>query len=266
MARLGAQALSHGVGRRVALQGAGLRALDGELRPPVVRAAPVTVSVVMPIYRAAEYLPAALGSVVRQTYEDWELFAVDDGSQDRGVDAALDRVRSDRRVTVVQLDTTDAERAETVRYATIINRCAALGADYLTFLCGDDFYYPDRLERMVAKLDLGLDVVYGAQRLLHEDGTEFGVRSCQGVLANAYHQVDLNSVMLTRTAFEAVGGFPDTPPTAQMWREADAHFWNRLTGVGYVFVPVDDPERPTDCKRYRSDSVDMRVRRGETPW
>jgi hypothetical protein len=51
-----------------------------------------------------------------------------------------------------------------------------------------------------------------------------------------------------------------------MWREADAHFWNRLTDAGYVFVPVDDPERPTDCKRYRDGGIDARVIRGETPW
>ena len=225
----------------------------------------MSVTVVMPVYEAADCLPAAIGSVMAQTYEDWELVAIDDGSSDPRVARTLEAAEADPRVFTVRLETTEAERRESVRYATLINLWATFGGDYLTFLCGDDFYLPDRLERMVAKLDEGADVVYGAQRMVR-DGVEFGVRSCQGVLDNAYHKVDLNSVMLTHRAFDAVGGFPDTPPTAQMWREADAHFWNRLTDAGYVFVPVDDPERPTDVKRYRDEGIDARVIRGETPW
>ncbi|HEY1740014.1 MAG TPA: hypothetical protein VGI86_14965, partial [Acidimicrobiia bacterium] len=81
----------------------------------------------------------------------------------------------------------------------------------------------------------------------------------------AYHHVDLNSVMLTRGAFDEVGGFPDTPATPQMWREADARFWRRLTvDAGHTFVPV--PGGPTDCKRYRSEGIDERVKAGLTPW
>ena len=218
----------------------------------------------MPIYDAAEYLPQAIDSVLDQTYEDWELIAVDDNSPDLRVMDILDAI-TDRRVTVIHLETTEKKRWESVRYAAIINQSAAVSwGTYLTFLCGDDFYYPDRLERMVAKLDEGNDVVYGPQRMLNEDGTEFGIRSATEVLSNAYHQVDLNSVMVTRKAFENAGGFPTTP-TEKGWREADAHFWNRLTAQGYKFIPVDGSE-PTDAKRYRADSVDQRVIRGETPW
>jgi glycosyltransferase involved in cell wall biosynthesis len=225
----------------------------------------MTVSVLLAAYEAADYLQDAVDSVFAQTYQDWELVAVDDNSADPRVMQILDAAGRDPRVFVVHLGTTEDERRQSVRYATIFNLCAEIAEGALTFLCGDDFYYPDRLERMVAKLAEGNDVVYGAQRMLR-GGVEFGVRSCQGVLDNAYHKVDLNSVMLTHRAFHAVGGFPDTPPTPQMWREADAHFWNRLTDAGYVFVPVDDPERPTDCKRYRDGGIDARVIRGETPW
>jgi glycosyltransferase involved in cell wall biosynthesis len=234
----------------------------------------MTVSVLLAAYEAADYLQDAVDSVFAQTYQDWELVAVDDNSADPRVMQILDAAGRDPRVFVVHLGTTEDERRQSVRYATIFNLCAEIAEGALTFLCGDDFYYPDRLERMVAKLAEGNDVVYGAQRLVPMPG-EYGervlhgteaIRHCQGVLTDAYHKVDLNSVMVTHTAFDMAGGFPDRPPTPQMWREADALFWRRLTFTGYVFFPVDDPERPTDAKRYRNDSVDARVIRGETPW
>jgi glycosyltransferase involved in cell wall biosynthesis len=212
-------------------------------------------------------LPSAIGSVRAQTFEDWELFIVDDGSS-CGTAVPREAEATDERVTFLALNPTPRQRAASVRYARNLN-LAALNTtgEYLTFLCGDDFYMPDRLERMLAVLEPQgfplCDVAYGAQRVLYEDQPE-GLRPTQGVLEDAALKVDLNSVMLTRSAFEHVGGFPDTPPTPMLWRQADAELWRRLNRLGYVFVPV--PGGPTDTKRYRDEGVDARVIRGETPW
>lgn len=222
------------------------------------------VTVVLTVYEAADYLQQAIDSVLGQTFRDWELVIADDGSKDPRIKEILEAI-VDQRVTAFSLETTEAERRMSVRYASLINWAVEMcDSPYVTFLCGDDFYYPDRLERMVKKLDAGHSVTYGPQALLNEDGSNYGYRPAPGVLTIAYHQVDLNSVMIRRDIFQKVGGFP-TEPTDQMWREADAHLWNRLTDAGYFFVPVDGPE-PTDAKRYRDDSVDMKVRQGEVPW
>jgi glycosyltransferase involved in cell wall biosynthesis len=225
----------------------------------------VKVSVLMTVYEAADYLEAAVQSVIGQTFLDWDLLVMDDGSPDPRIMEYLSSI-DDERVTIVHFDTTSAEREQSVRYATLLNWGAEVTqGDYLTFLCGDDFYYSHRLGTMVDKIEEGHDVVYGSQRLLRENGDWFHVRTATQVLTSAYHQVDLNSVMVTRRAFDKVGGFPAEPsPTA--WREADALFWNRLTDAGYLFVPVALQEGCTDAKRYRNESVDARVIRGETPW
>lgn len=221
----------------------------------------MTVSVLLTSYNAGSLLECAIDSVLDQTYRDFELLILDDGSTDPTTVRNLQR-----GLRLEVFEPTPEDRAQTVRYATLLNWGAAhTTGKYLTFLCGDDYFMPDRLARMVAKIEENHDVVYGPQLMLDESGRELGTRPVLGTLDDAYHVVDLNSVMVTRDAFDAVGGFPDRPATPQLWREADAHFWRRLTDAGYRFVPVDGDE-PTDVKVYRSDSVDARVIRGETPW
>lgn len=223
-----------------------------------------TVSVILTVYNAGRYLQQSLSSVADQTFRDFELLVMDDGSTDPLVHTlladVLDTEMFDRDQAVVYYESpTEDERRASCRYATLINRAAeASTGHYLTYLAGDDYYLPDRLERMVAKLEEGHDVVYGAQQMI---GDTVGVRGTLGVLMDAWQRVDLNSVMHTRKSFLDAGGWPTDP---LYWRDADAYFWRRLTDAGYVFVPVEGG--PTDVKRYRSDSVDMRVRAGLTPW
>lgn len=221
----------------------------------------MTVTVVLTVYNAGQYLPKAIESVLRQTYTDFELWVMDDGSTDPLVAHTLASIH-DPRVAVVTHSPTAEERAATTRYATLINiAVAASDGELITYLCGDDYYADDRLERMVAEIENGHDVVYGSQVLLNQYGQMFGIRPTEGVLDDAYHRVDHNSVMHTRTAFEKAGGWDDSP---EHWRQADAIFWRRLTAAGYQFHPVGGG--PTDAKHYRPDGVDQCAIRGEDPW
>ena len=219
------------------------------------------VTVLLTVYNSGHLLQRAIDSVLTQSYTDLELLILDDGSTDPGVARILTGV-TDRRARVHTFNPTPVERAATARYATLINWGAAHSSGgYLAYLAGDDHYLPDRLRRMVELLDKGHRVVYGPQLMTSETGGEIGVRHTIGVTLDAYHHVDLNSVMQTRESFELVGGWPDDP---ELWRDADAHMWRRLNEAGIPFVPVEG--EPTDCKCYRADSVDQRVIAGKEPW
>lgn len=102
------------------------------------------VSVVVPTYNRTAFLRDAVRSVLAQTYADWELIVVDDGSTDSTRDdlAAI----QDARVRVI-------ERAHCGRPAVLRN--VALGVargSYVAFLDSDDMWLPEKLGRQVTLL------------------------------------------------------------------------------------------------------------------
>lgn len=102
-----------------------------------------TVSIIMPCHNAAGHLPASVGSVLAQTFADWELIAVDDGSSD-GTLAWL-QAQADTRIH------TQSQPNQGVSAARNAGLAAARG-DYVAFLDADDTWSPDFLETMLAAL------------------------------------------------------------------------------------------------------------------
>ena len=63
-------------------------------------------SVIMAAYNAEKYIEDAIGSVLNQTYEDWELVVVDDGSSDKTAEIVDNIARKDMRIQVIHLPET----------------------------------------------------------------------------------------------------------------------------------------------------------------
>ncbi len=112
------------------------------------------VSVVMPAWNAGPFIQEAVESVLAQTFVDWELIIVDDGSTDGTVNAA-GRVE-DTRIRLIEQRNAGASAARN-------SGVAAANADYVFFLDADDRLRPDALQRVVAALDANPKVcaVYG---------------------------------------------------------------------------------------------------------
>ena len=98
-------------------------------------------SIVIPTYNRAAFLPKAIESVLAQTYTDWELIIVDDGSTDNTKEVASKYC--DSRITYIYQQ--NAERS-TARNNGIMH---ATG-EYVCFLDSDNYVKPDRLEKMSA--------------------------------------------------------------------------------------------------------------------
>ena len=60
------------------------------------------VSIVMPTYNVENYLPAAIESVLKQTFKNWELLVIDDGSTDQSNAVALKYAQNDKRINVLK--------------------------------------------------------------------------------------------------------------------------------------------------------------------
>lgn len=103
-----------------------------------------TVSVIMPAFRCAEYLPQAIESVLAQTFSDFELIVVDDGSPD-DTGEIVARYRGDRRVIYVRQENAGLPGARNtgVRNAR---------GQFIAAVDADDALAPTALEEMTAAL------------------------------------------------------------------------------------------------------------------
>lgn len=100
------------------------------------------ISVVLPVYNAASYLSKALDSILKQTYVEWELILVDDGSKDESGEICEDYAKQDSRITVIhkQNEGCSAARQTGMGYVK---------GQYVLHVDADDWMEPVMLERLV---------------------------------------------------------------------------------------------------------------------
>jgi len=217
------------------------------------------VSVLLTSYNKPAMLAEAIDSVLDQTYRDFELIVLDDNSA-IDVRDVLFRHWGRPNLVLYKSNVGPLERPLTVRYATLANIGLQLArGEYVTYLCDDDLYLSERLERMVERLDRGdCQVVYGSQEMWLEEG-KTSIRAAVDVLTVPGGMVDHSSVMHTRKAGLEVGGWDDD---RQYWRAADGMFFNRLAAAGHHFHPIPEV---LDVHRYHAESVSGRMQRGLEP-
>ena len=97
------------------------------------------VSVIIPVYNVAEYLPECLDSVISQTLKEIEIICVDDGSTDNSVEILKEYANKDSRITVIVQKNLHAGVARNAGLAVAKGK-------YLSFLDSDDFFEPTLLE------------------------------------------------------------------------------------------------------------------------
>lgn len=225
------------------------------------------VSIIMTCYNKPEWLEESMDSVINQTYQDWELWVMDDNSPQEVWDI-LNRYSADPRVHLFNSHVTEDERFATARYATLINKAFNMTAgNWITYLVDDDMYYPDRLQILMDFLNNhpGVDVAYHSLENIDTHSNPGGVRPIKGVLdglteeTQAFNYVDHNMVIHTRQAFIDARGWYDV---AGVWGGADAYFWRRLNEAGYKFYPIDT-DKPLGAKRYHHKNVQAMIVRGE---
>jgi glycosyltransferase involved in cell wall biosynthesis len=108
------------------------------------------VSVIIPAYNYARFLPGAIQSVLDQTFRDFELIVVDDGSTDDTADVVSPYARRHGVIYIRQENRgLSAARNTGIRHA---------GGELVAFLDPDDLWLPEKLQRQVALMDANADV------------------------------------------------------------------------------------------------------------
>lgn len=173
------------------------------------------VSIVIPLGRDSPYLRDAVASVRAQTFARWELVVVDNGATDPG--AVNELLADDLRMRIVSID----HRATAARAQNV--GVGATSGDLITFLGDDDVWVPERLEKQVAvhAANPQAPASYCALWYMDANGEPFGSpwRSRQAssseMIRGAAPTPFGGTLMVTRNAWSAVGGFSPEVPTLE---------------------------------------------------
>jgi hypothetical protein len=206
-----------------------------------------SVSVVIPCYNYARFLPAALGSVVSQQDVDVEAIVIDDCSTDDTADVAAAFAASDPRIQV------RSHPRNLGHIATYNDGLAAASGEYVVILSADDLLTPGSLARATALLDAHPNVGFAYGRTERFAGSSPPAPDGTGKRWTIWRGHDwirarcrrgLNviwspEVVMRASVQRAIGGYrPDLPRTGdfEMWmRAACVSDVGRVDGVDQAF-------------------------------
>jgi glycosyltransferase involved in cell wall biosynthesis len=191
------------------------------------------VSVIIPTFNQADFIPRAMQSVLDQSLAEWELLVVDDGSEDE-TEPVVGRY-SDSRIHYARQDNAGPSAARNLGIARS-------SGEYVAFLDADDWWHPDLLAQLTSTLDQASSDTSVAHcdwcycdatgtRRAHQSA-RFEPRAALSTLV-LRNPIAIHSAVLRRTMIESINGFSESDLLE------DWDLWLRIaqSGGGFVHVP-----------------------------
>ena len=193
------------------------------------------VSIIMPVYNGESYLGEAIESILTQTFQNWELLLVNDGSTDSSADIMERYAGQDQRIKLIY----NRKNLYLPKSLNTGFRCA--NGKYLTWTSDDNRYKKDALEVMVAALEAqpSCGMVYCDMEYINGQGEVTGYFS--GDLSGIYVEDPIGACFLyRREVAERVGEYDP-----QMILVEDYDYWLRISRQ-FEIVHI-----PNFCYQYR---------------
>jgi glycosyltransferase involved in cell wall biosynthesis len=224
---------------------------------PADGAHPPLVSIILPTYNGAKYLPEAIESCLSQTYRHWELIVVDDSSTDRTPEILTKYAGRDPRIRPIRHQVN-----RKLPGALNTGHVTATGK-YLTWTSDDNRFVPSAIEQLVGFLEQNptIGLVYADAVFIDEHGHELRGFPAESPSKLAYYNAVGGCFMYRRSVYQATGGY-DT----ELFLAEDYDYWlrvyrqfdiARLPRVLYQFRQHDESLTSTS----RSDAVRANVER-----
>jgi len=188
-----------------------------------------TVSVIIPTYNRAHLVGRAIQSVLNQTYQDFELIVVDDGSKDSTEKVIKEFQQKDNRIIYLKHDQNKGGSA--ARNTGI----KASRGEYIAFLDSDDLWLPEKLKVEINILENGKKFIICSTGYNFIDQRNNKIIGYSKIKRKVISQKNvLNANCITTNDFTAIkekvieiGGFDEKLPARQDW-----DFWIRITSLG----------------------------------
>lgn len=200
------------------------------------------ISVIMPAYNAGKYIAESIQSVLDQTYQNWELVVVDDGSTDNTAEVVEAFALKDARVKILR-------RRNGGQGAARNTALAQARGPLVAFLDADDLWIPNKLSLQVSALsETGAQVVFSDGFYFTDDDTtdeSLPFETMKGKFAGeemfkllfAYNRIHILSVLVRRDSLDAVGLFEESRLCQNC---EDYDLWLKLARNGAVFYGMHE--------------------------
>ena len=194
------------------------------------------VSIVIPTYNHAPMLQRALATVIEQTYQNWNAIVVNNYSTDNTLEVVASF--NDPRIQCVNFRNNGvigASRNEGIALAT---------GKYVAFLDSDDTWFPTKIEKCVASLENGSDLVCHAEYWIDESGNSRLVAYGPSEAATHHNliykgnRISTSATMVRATLLKEVNGFDVSP---ELISTEDYDLWIRLAAKSSKFAFINEP-------------------------
>lgn len=193
----------------------------------------------MPAYNAATFIEESILSVLKQTYPNWELLIVDDGSIDNTADIAQKFCDIDVRIKYLFQE--NGKQGKARNFAIQQSK-----GEYIAFLDADDLWVAEKLERQVTVLreNSEISLIFSNGYVMIEDKIEAFPIVVKNIWTSddipffiENNRVPILSVIVKKTAIIAVGGFSEN---SEIQNVEDYHLWMKLLFSGFKFMSVKE--------------------------
>lgn len=121
------------------------------------------VSIITPTFNSANYIAETIASVQNQTYSNWEMIIVDDGSSDETENIVASIIENDKRIQFYKLD---QNSGPAVARNTAIEKAKGL---FMTFIDADDIWFPTFIENSIKTIkEQNVPFVFSSYRRANE--------------------------------------------------------------------------------------------------
>lgn len=183
------------------------------------------ISIVIPLFNKEKYIVETINSVLNQTFKDFELIIVNDGS----IDNSLDIVQSfiDNRIKIISIENGGVSNARNVgiKHAQY---------EWIAFLDGDDYWAPQYLSEAFNKIynDPTIQVIATNYYKVYKDRKIKGLNISTGFINSYFETPCINSsaVIINKEILNFTGFFLEKLKYGE-----DQHLWFRLANYTNIF-------------------------------
>lgn len=186
------------------------------------------VSIITPTWNRQEMIVDAIRSVQNQTYTNWEMIVIDDGSTDNTVEVVHEIKKQDSRVRLIEPGRGGVCRARNSGLNEVTG-------EYVAFLDSDNVWRKDFLQTMIgAMIAEQFDAAYSAIKMDSDGKTRYRTTKPDSSLLRIGNYIDLNALIVKRSTLDKVGLFDEN-----LKRMVDYDLVCRIDRLtDFLYVPI----------------------------